>query len=92
MDEPRPASMSCTLKVLTPIWGEKMAKDVVLGEGSIYDNEGLRQMCVIWQSSATIKSEESADEDMALVYTTSGASAERAAALVKSLKKHVCTR
>lgn len=80
------------LKVLTPIYGESMAKDLVSGENSAFTNEGLRQLCVIWQSGSKVTSEGSSDENLAQVYTVLGASEERAAALVESLKKNVCAR
>lgn len=80
------------LKVLTPIYGESMANDLVSGQNSAFTNEGLRQLCVIWQSGSTVTSEGSSDENLAQVYTVTGASEERAAALVESLKKNVCAR
>lgn len=86
------AHRSDLLTVLTPIWGDVTADDLVYGEDSIFTDEGLRQMCVIWQSGVRVTSEDESDENMRQVYLSTGANDERAAALVSSLKQNVCTK
>ena len=86
------AHRSDLFSVLAPIWGDSMADDLVHAEDSMFRDEGLRQMCVIWQSGVRVTSEDEADENMRQVYLSTGASDERAAALVSSLKQNVCTK
>lgn len=86
------AHRSDLLSVLVPIWGDSTANELVNGEDSIFKDEGLRQMCVIWQSGVRVTSEDESDENMRQVYLSTGASDERAAALVSSLKQNVCTK
>ncbi len=86
------AHRSDLFSVMAPIWGDSTADDLVHGEDSMFRDEGLRQMCVIWQSGVRVTSEDEADENMRQVYLSTGASDERAAALVSSLKQNVCTK